>query len=99
MEKGPHSGNLASGLPVLTARTTPGREIRVRFELSGSELCLEVSDASDEKPQPRQAGPDDESGRGLALVGALADSWGVAPRIGVGKTVWARLALPEAATR
>ncbi|MFF2651422.1 ATP-binding protein [Streptomyces sp. NPDC058045] len=82
----------------VTAKTTPGREVKVRFELNDRELRLEVSDASDEKPQPREAGPDDESGRGLALVSALADSWGVSPRIGVGKTVWAALVLSGVAT-
>ncbi|WP_263168159.1 ATP-binding protein [Streptomyces sp. SCSIO ZS0520] len=82
----------------VTAKTTPGREIRVRFELNGPELRLEVSDASDGQPQPRCAGPDDESGRGLALVAALADAWGVAPRTGVGKTVWARLMVSEMPT-
>jgi hypothetical protein len=35
------------------------------------------------------------SGRGLALVDALADRWGVEPRGAVGKTVWALLVLPE----
>ncbi|MFF2652456.1 ATP-binding protein [Streptomyces sp. NPDC058045] len=79
----------------VAAKAPRDREFRVRFELTGRELCLAVEDASDEKPAPRDAGPDDESGRGLALVSALADSWGVAPRTGVGKTVWARLLLPE----
>ncbi|AJE84487.1 hypothetical protein SLNWT_4111 [Streptomyces albus] len=83
----------------MAAKTAPGREIRVRFELRGKELRLEVADAGDEKPQLRHAGPEDESGRGLALVNALADAWGVAPRLGVGKTVWASLVLPEVAAR
>ncbi|WP_263166456.1 ATP-binding protein [Streptomyces sp. SCSIO ZS0520] len=82
----------------LCAKTRPGHEILVRFELNGTELRLEVSDASDEKPTMREAGPEDESGRGLALVTALAESWGVAPRLGVGKTVWARLLVKKAAT-
>lgn len=82
----------------MAAKTAPGREVRVCFELNGPELCLAVEDASDENPRPRTAGPDDESGRGLALVAALADSWGVAPRIGVGKSVWAALLLPQVVT-
>lgn len=79
----------------VNAKTTPGREIGVRFELAGSALRLEVSDAGDEQPRPRHATDDDESGRGLALVEALADAWGVEPRDTVGKVVWALLALPE----
>ncbi|GAA1902546.1 hypothetical protein GCM10009837_27280 [Streptomyces durmitorensis] len=43
------------------------------------------------------AGPDDESGRGLALVELLADAWGSHPRpYGIGKTVWIELALCRA---
>ncbi|MPY63287.1 ATP-binding protein, partial [Streptomyces spongiae] len=36
-----------------------------------------------------------ESGRGLHLVAALADDWGVTPRpTAPGKTVWAELCAP-----
>ena len=36
-----------------------------------------VSHAADSgTPVPRHAGPDDDGGRGLALVGVLADDWG-----------------------
>lgn len=79
----------------VNAKTTTGREIAVRFELTGTVLRLEVSDASDEQPNMRHATADDESGRGLALVEALADEWGVKPRDTVGKIVWATLVLPE----
>lgn len=75
----------------VNATTTTGREIRVRFELAGTELRLEVSDTSDEQPTLKLAMADDETGRGLVLVDALADCWGVEPRDGVGKVVWARL--------
>jgi hypothetical protein len=43
-------------------------------------------------PQPRFAADDDESGRGLILVRALADNWGVRPTDD-GKTTWFTLAL------
>jgi hypothetical protein len=33
--------------------------------------------------------PDDESGRGLLIVAALADRWGSEPYPPSGKTVWA----------
>ncbi|MCF1594364.1 ATP-binding protein [Streptomyces muensis] len=79
----------------VNAKTAPGREIQVRFVLTGRELRVEVADASDEQPMMRHASNDDESGRGLQLVAALADSWGVEPRDIVGKVVWARLMLPE----
>ena len=35
-------------------------------------------------------------GRGLLLVGALAEQWGVGPGEGVGKTVWAEWGLAVA---
>lgn len=79
----------------VNAKTAPGREIQVRLVLTGRELRIEVADASDEQPVMRQASNDDESGRGLALVATLADSWGVEPRDVVGKVVWCLLVLPE----
>ncbi|MEU9154699.1 ATP-binding protein [Streptomyces sp. NPDC048417] len=40
----------------------------------------------------REPGPDDEGGRGLLLVGELADSWGVdRSRLTSGHAVWATL--------
>ncbi|MEW2117225.1 ATP-binding protein [Streptomyces sp. NPDC005474] len=82
----------------VNATTTPGREIGVRFELTGTVLRIEVSDASDAQPTPRHAADDDEAGRGLVLVDALADAWGVEPRDTVGKVVWARLTLLDGST-
>ncbi|MFB6889347.1 ATP-binding protein [Kitasatospora sp. NPDC056327] len=61
--------------------------------LDDATLRVEVSDADPRLPDPRDAGPDDESGRGLALVAALATTWGAHPRGPgfVGKTVWFEL--------
>ncbi|MGW7085511.1 ATP-binding protein [Streptomyces sp. NPDC054871] len=76
-------------------RVSVGREVEARCVLDGGVLRVEVADASDALPCPREAGPDDESGRGLALVELLADTWGSYPRpYGIGKTVWFELALP-----
>lgn len=57
-------------------------------------LVIEVLDASPVTPQPNCAEADDESGRGLLLVDALAarTGWGSSDR---GKRVWADLALPK----
>lgn len=55
----------------------------------GDQLRVEVSDPSDAKPTLTTAGPDDEGGRGLVLVQALAVDFGVRDRAVIGKTVWA----------
>ncbi|MET9516031.1 ATP-binding protein [Streptomyces sp. NPDC002994] len=74
------------------AGCAPGREVWVRLVLQQQTVAIlriEVSDACVVLPHPRDASPDDETGRGLALVDALAARWGAAPReCGVGKTVW-----------
>ncbi|MFI2211000.1 ATP-binding protein [Streptomyces sp. NPDC020141] len=70
----------------------PGREIGVRLVHADGMLRLEVADADARRPEPRTAAADEEGGRGLALVAALAERWGCAPRpYGIGKTVWAEL--------
>ncbi|QKV94407.1 ATP-binding protein [Streptomyces sp. NA02950] len=79
------------------ARVSPGREVRARCVVRDEKLRVEVSDASDVMPRPRQAAPEDESGRGLALIAALADGWDAERRpCGVGKTVWFELKLAGA---
>ncbi len=58
------------------------------------QITCEVTDTSPALPQPRQAQPADERGRGLAIVTALAADSGVraAPP---GKTTWFTLALAD----
>ncbi len=52
----------------------------------------EVWDSVPRMPAVRQAGPDEEGGRGLALVEALSDRWGWTTAPGwPGKVVWAEL--------
>lgn len=72
----------------------PGREIVVTVRRADGLLRLEVEDAGDSLPRPRTPDLIDECGRGLALVAALADDWGVAPRQGPGKRVWVTLKAP-----
>jgi anti-sigma regulatory factor (Ser/Thr protein kinase) len=74
------------------AKVSPGREIWVRCILEMNRLRISVMDANDTLPEPRTAASDEESGRGLTLVAALADEWGAEPREGgIGKTVWYEL--------
>ncbi|WP_405491130.1 ATP-binding protein [Streptomyces sp. NBC_00096] len=71
--------HLGEGTPV-TLRIT-GRAARTRVELT---------DLDPREPVQRQAGNDEDSGRGLALLAAVALRWGV-HRDGDGKTVWCEL--------
>ncbi|MBA2949585.1 ATP-binding protein [Streptomyces himalayensis] len=70
-----------------------GHLFEVRLTAEDTCCLIEVSDASTRRPDPVTAGPDDEHGRGLQLVAALADETGHHPRSPLGKTVWARFLL------
>ncbi|WP_374227126.1 ATP-binding protein [Streptomyces sp. AC558_RSS880] len=75
----------------------PGRDFHLSLtESEDGTLRIEVSDTrAERRPVAGTPSPDDESGRGLLLVDALADDWGVLPRpTGPGKTVWAESAPP-----
>ncbi|MFI1353207.1 ATP-binding protein [Streptomyces sp. NPDC020898] len=77
------------------ASTPPGREIGLRLATYDGRLRMEVADANNCRPTPRQTSPGDEGGRGLTLVQALAERWGCCPRRhGIGKATWVELALP-----
>ncbi|MES4886595.1 ATP-binding protein [Streptomyces sp. NPDC096012] len=68
-------------------------QVGVTLTRSGPALVLEVSDPDrDALPRPHDSGPDEEGGRGLALVAALADAWGCRQEPYT-KCVWARFAL------
>ncbi|MGY5131868.1 ATP-binding protein [Streptomyces nigrescens] len=77
------------------AQASAGPEVGVRFAWADGRLRLEVRDASDELPVMNDAKEDEECGRGLVLVDALASGWGV-DRDGTGKTVWAELVVCDA---
>ncbi|MFI1438517.1 PAS domain S-box protein [Streptomyces fructofermentans] len=66
--------------------------IGLHLSRTATELTVEVSDHSPQLPQPRIAEGDEESGRGLFLVRALADNWGVRPT-DEGKATWFTLRL------
>ncbi|MFJ5535341.1 ATP-binding protein [Streptomyces sp. NPDC093261] len=69
----------------------PGRDFHLRLVATPDGVRLEVSDTRSERlpeARPPQDPADDESGRGLLLVEALAERWGVEPR-SPGKCVWA----------
>jgi DNA-binding NarL/FixJ family response regulator len=72
-----------------------GSDVEVVVRLTATAARIEVSDASADAIAPREASADEDSGRGLALVGSLAERWGVRPAAGGGKTIWFEVNRPE----
>ncbi|OEU98961.1 hypothetical protein AN217_15305 [Streptomyces qinglanensis] len=70
----------------------------VELSLVGDRLTVSVHDHDPRLPRVRGAASDEPlptSGRGLALVASLSESWGVRARPdGSGKTVWFSLPVP-----
>ncbi|WP_328583153.1 ATP-binding protein [Streptomyces sp. NBC_00370] len=60
----------------------------VRLDAGTDVVRLEVHDSRRLRPESRQAADTDVSGRGLVLLAALADGWGVQDRAPLGKIVW-----------
>ncbi len=64
--------------------------IHLRLSTDRQAALIEVWDENCKLPRLNQPGLDDESGRGLLLVEALAERWGWdLPATGRGKIVWA----------
>jgi anti-sigma regulatory factor (Ser/Thr protein kinase) len=71
-----------TGLPVVHLRLASDR----------ARVLVEVWDSVPGVPAARRAGPDEEGGRGLALVEAMSERWGCTTVPGwSGKVVWAEL--------
>ncbi|MEU4655878.1 ATP-binding protein [Streptomyces sp. NPDC023723] len=100
----PYTTPVNEALTLITAELTanavqhgnvPGRDFHLHLVLTEAVVRVEVTDTRAEaQPPPTASAPDSasESGRGLLLVSALADDWGVVPRPAApGKTVWAEL--------
>jgi anti-sigma regulatory factor (Ser/Thr protein kinase) len=71
-----------------------GSDVEVMVRLTPTAARVEVTDASADGVAPRDATADEDSGRGLALVGNLARRWGVKAAPGGGKTVWFEVERP-----
>ncbi|MEW1760496.1 ATP-binding protein [Streptomyces cyaneofuscatus] len=70
----------------------PGITIKLTVEWSDAQLRVDVRDPSVVRPQEQEFSASRTSGRGLILVDALSDRWGVeADPVGSGKTVWTEL--------
>ncbi|MFD4763244.1 ATP-binding protein [Streptomyces sp. NPDC058439] len=71
--------------------------ITVSVNCDGQRIRFKVQDPSGEQPLVRAAGEGEISGRGMLIVQAFADRWGVeAPSEGVGKSVWMEMSCTPA---
>ncbi|MFI5983859.1 ATP-binding protein [Streptomyces sp. NPDC051555] len=76
----------------------PGRGYRLRLLRFGGLVRVEVHDSGGGRPCVQERDLEAEGGRGLLLVAALADRWGVGVRV-PGKVVWCEFGLGEEAGR
>jgi anti-sigma regulatory factor (Ser/Thr protein kinase) len=81
-----HAAPLPGGVVRVAWRLTRVGGVEIRVTDGGAGTC----------PTERGADAESPDGRGLTIVAALADAWGV-ERDGLGQCVWARL--PAPATR
>ncbi|WP_308288871.1 ATP-binding protein [Streptomyces humicola] len=88
------AGLVLSELFTNAVRHSDSEKIVCGLRLTPEALRLEVADEGRgaTEPRTREATADEEGGRGLLLVGALARAWGVLPCTdGRGRVVWAVL--------
>lgn len=84
---------LISELVTNALRYGEGGQIEFRLVITLQGLLIEVNDGSAQRPRLNVVGASSETGRGLYLVDALADDWGVCPD---GTTTWCTLSLAKA---
>ena len=89
------------GVSELVANAVRYAKTDVLIKVSAdTQVTIAVVDRDPVLHRPVHPTPDDllaESGRGLRIVAAVADDWGIEARTG-GKSIWFSLALPDRAT-
>jgi anti-sigma regulatory factor (Ser/Thr protein kinase) len=83
---------LLTELATNALRHGKGSDISVRVFFRDDRLVIEVDDGCPTRPELRHPKLDDEGGRGLLLVEAMAAEWGVSPD---GTTTWCTLPLTK----
>jgi signal transduction histidine kinase/DNA-binding response OmpR family regulator/anti-sigma regulatory factor (Ser/Thr protein kinase) len=79
---------------VTNARRHGRPPAELRLLRAAGEILIEVHDCGSTLPTPRNAGPAEESGRGLRLIAAMAERWGTRPDVD-GKSVWCTVRIGE----
>jgi anti-sigma regulatory factor (Ser/Thr protein kinase) len=97
-------GQLADSVRLIVSELTTnalvhgaGETLTVTLSHAAPRLRVAVTDHGGGIPVPRIPRDDEESGRGLLIVGALSAAWGMVSESG-GKTVWAEVPLAHALT-
>ncbi|MFI1393771.1 ATP-binding protein [Streptomyces sp. NPDC020681] len=73
----------------------PDKSCTVEIELLLDRLTVSVHDHDPRLPTVRDNDPFATSGRGLELIAAVSESWGVQPQGDTGKAVWFTLSTPS----
>jgi serine/threonine-protein kinase RsbW len=73
-----------------------GTQFTLSIDATSARIRVSVADSGPGRPVVRSPEPTEPSGRGLQIVEALADEWGIdsAPE-GQGKTVWFTIGAPD----
>lgn len=82
------------GNSVRHARPRADGTLLVAWRIAASQLLIEVTDGGGGEPVLRAAGADAPSGRGIAIIDAVARQWGHRHEDGE-TTVWATLRIPS----
>jgi len=85
---------IVSELLTNVIRHASGHQASVRLERHFDRVVVAVLDPDSAPPRLTRAEPEDEGGRGLHLVDAVADRWGARNVYGGGKVVWCELFTP-----
>jgi PAS domain S-box-containing protein len=89
---GVDTAELLAGELLANAIVHAGTPLELRLELRAATLRVAVADRDPRRPTRQACSETSIGGRGLALVQALADRWGVDPaELGTGKHVWFEL--------
>ncbi|MFF4208072.1 ATP-binding protein [Streptomyces sp. NPDC001796] len=79
----------ATELIANVVRHVPDRRCTLLVLRQEAGIRVEVTDGCDRRPAvPSELPPEAENGRGLLLLDAVVDKWGVQPHGTGGKTVW-----------
>ncbi len=72
-----------------------GTDYSVAVQEVPTGVRVAVSDRGGGRAAPKDPAPSDPRGRGLKIVGAIADAWGIEPaRVPPGKTIWFEVRTP-----